>query len=76
MAAFDAIVQSVIAQNPFGCVAYITTGENHPAVEKTKEAYLVRLLYQDTDANTVGTAAHKFDTLPGFNSAALTLLVR
>ena len=67
VAAFNAIVQSVITQNPFGCVAYMTAGETHPAVEKTREAYTVRLLYQDADANTVGTGAHRFDTLPGYN---------
>ncbi len=29
VAAFNLIVQSVIADNPFGCVEYMTAGENH-----------------------------------------------
>jgi hypothetical protein len=74
VAAFNTIVQSVITQNPFGCVEYMTAGETHPAVEKTKEAYTVRILYQDEDANIVGTGAHKFNTLPGFTSGAAALL--
>jgi hypothetical protein len=39
VAAFNTIVQSVITDNPFGCVAYMTAGENHAPVEKTREAY-------------------------------------
>jgi len=75
VAGFNAIVQSVITQNPFGCVEYMTAGENHPGVEKTKEAYTVRLLYQDEDANIVGTAAHKFNCLPGYSAGSAALLV-
>ena len=66
MTTFNTIVQSVITANPFGCVAYMTACENHPAVEKTKEAYTVRIVYQDDDANTVGTGTHKFDSLAVF----------
>jgi hypothetical protein len=71
---FNTIVQSVITQNPFGCVAYMTAGENHPAVEKTKEAYTARIVYQDNDALTVGTGAHRFNSLTGFTSGATALL--
>jgi hypothetical protein len=74
VAAFDAIVQSVITQNPFGCVEYMTAGETHPAVEKTKEAYTARIVYQDDDAVTVGTGTHRFNSLAGFTSGATALL--
>jgi hypothetical protein len=74
VAAFNTIVQSVITQNPFGCVEYMTAGETHPAVEKTKEAYTARIVYQDSDAVTVGTGAHKFNSLTGFTSGAAALL--
>jgi hypothetical protein len=71
---FNTIVQSVIQGNPFGCVAYMTAGENHPAVEKTKEAYTARIVYQDSDALTVGTGTHRFNSLAGFTSGATALL--
>ena len=74
VATFNSIVQSVITSNPFACVAYMTAGESHPAVEKSKEAYTARLVYQDTDAKTVGTGNHKFDTLAGFNAGVTALL--
>jgi len=74
IATFNTIVQSVITDNPFECVAYMTAGESHPPVEKTKEAYTAKLVYQDTDAKTVGTGSHKFDTLAKFNAGVTALL--
>ncbi|MEN6443621.1 hypothetical protein [Methanoregula sp.] len=74
VATFNTIVQSVITDNPFECVAYMTAGQSHPPVEKTKEAYTAKLVYQDTDAKTVGTGSHKFDTLAKFNAGVTALL--
>jgi len=72
--AFNLIVQSVITDNPFGCVAYMTAGENHDPVEKTKEGYTARLVYEDANAKSIGTASHKFSTLAGFNAGVTALL--
>src|SRR5512137_1537335 len=74
VATFNTIVQSVITDNPFECVAYMTAGESHPPVEKSKEAYTAKLVYQDTDAKTVGTGSHRFDTLAKFNAGVTALL--
>jgi hypothetical protein len=74
VAAFNLIVQSVITDNPFGCVEYMTAGTNHPPVEKTREAYTARIVYEDTNAKTVGTATHRFSTLAGFNAGVTALL--
>ena len=68
------IVQSVITDNPFECVAYMTAGESHPPVEKTKEAYTAKFVYQDTDAKSVGTGSHTFDTLAKFNAGVTAIL--
>ncbi len=74
IATFNTIVQGVITSNPFACVAYMTAGESHPPVEKSKEAYTAKLVYQDTDAKTVGTGSHRFDTLAKFNAGVTALL--
>jgi len=47
------IARSVITENPFECVAYMTAGESHPAVENTMEAYTAKMVYQDAPAKTV-----------------------
>ena len=68
------IVQSVIDDNPFECVSYMTGGVTHDPVEKTREAYTAKLVYQDTEAKTVGTGSHKFDTLAKFNAGVTAVL--
>jgi hypothetical protein len=72
--AFNTIVQSVITNNPFECVAYMTAGVNHDPVEKVRESYTVRIIYQDPEAKTVGNNTSKFNTIAGFNAGATALL--
>lgn len=74
VATFNTIVQSVITDNPFACVAYMTAGESHPAVEKTKETYTVKVVYQDPLAKTVGTLSDKFNSIAGFTAGAAAIL--
>ena len=71
---FDTIVQSVITGNPFACVAYQTGGVDHAPVEKSKEAYVAKVLYQDSNAKTVGNQSGKFSSIAGFTAGAAALL--
>jgi len=72
--AFNLIVQSVITDNPFACVSYMTAGTNHAPVEKTREAYTARIVYEDGNAKTVGSGTHRFSTLAGFSAGVTALL--
>ncbi len=74
VAAFDAIVQAVITDNPFGCVAWTEAGISHQPVEKGREYYVAKIVYQDLLAKTVGTGAEKFNTIAGFNAGAAAIL--
>jgi hypothetical protein len=74
VAAFSAIVESVITANPFACVSYISAGTTHAPVEKTKESYVVKIVYQNSDAKVVGSLSDKYDTVAGFNAGAAALL--
>ncbi|MDO8873349.1 MAG: hypothetical protein Q7V05_11575 [Methanoregula sp.] len=73
VATFNSIVQSVITDNPFACVSYMTAGVTHDPVEKTRESYTVKVVYQDTEAKTVGTDSSKFGTIDGFTAGAAAL---
>ena len=55
VAAFATIVNGVVTNNPFGCTSYQSGGETLPAVEKTREAYTARIIYENNEAQTVGT---------------------
>jgi hypothetical protein len=74
VAAFNLIVQSVITDNPFACVAYITAGTSHPPVEKTRESYTAKIVYEDTNAKSVGTASDRYNTIAGFNAGIAATL--
>jgi hypothetical protein len=74
VSAFDTIVQSVITDNPFECIAYTEGGVTHQPVEKSKEAYVAKVVYQDALAKTVGNESSKFNTIAGFNSGAAAIL--
>jgi hypothetical protein len=72
--AFNTLVQSVITTNPFACVSYVTAGVTHAPVEKTKETYVAKVIYQDGDAKTIGNEAGKFNSISGFTAGATALL--
>jgi len=74
ISAFNAIVQSVIQTNPFGCVSYMSSGASHPPVQKTKESYTAKFMYQDSDAKTVGRASESYNTIAGYNDGIAAVL--
>jgi hypothetical protein len=74
VATFNTIVQSVITNNPFACVEYMTAGENHPAVEKTKETYTAKFVYQDEDAKKIGSGSESYSTISGYTAGVTAVL--
>ena len=68
--AFDNIVQGVITNNSFQCVSYNAQGVNHPPVEKSKQGYTSRVVYQDTEAKTVAIITVRAPTIAAFTSVA------
>jgi hypothetical protein len=74
VSAFNLIVQSVITDNPFACVSYMTAGETHDPVEKTRENYTAKMVYEDGNAVTIGIASHRFNTIAGYNAGVTALL--
>ena len=72
--AFDAIVQNIIRNNPFGCVSYRVPGKNHPPVEKVREMYTAKFVYEDEDGKRVGSSSEVYKTIAGFHAgvAAVT----
>ena len=72
--AFNAVVQSVIANNPFGCAARIVSGVNHPPIEKTKENYTARFVYQDTEAKKIGSGSESYGSIAGYKAGVSSVL--
>jgi len=74
VSSFDTIVGSVITDNPFECIAYMTAGVTHDPVEKTKETYTARLVYEDVDAKSTGTSTEKYNSIAGFAAGVAILM--
>ncbi len=74
VATFDSIVQAVLSENPFGCVEYIQAGVTHPAVEKSRESYTVRVNYEDGEGSRVGTITARSPTVAAFTANAAEIL--
>jgi hypothetical protein len=72
--AFDNLVQGVITNNPFQCVSYNAQGVNHPPVERSKQGYTARILYQDSDAKTVALITVRAPTIAAFTNVANQLV--
>ena len=74
IATFNTIVQSVINTNPFGCVSYMSAGVNHPPVEKTRETYTAKFVYQNIEAKTIGRTAESYNSIAGFNDGIAAVI--
>ena len=72
--AFNAIVQSVILNNPFGCVSYMSSGVNHAPVEKSRETYTAKFVYENESAVSVGNGSESYNTINGFNAGITAML--
>jgi hypothetical protein len=70
VAAFDNLVQGVITNNPFQCTTYNQGGSDHPPVERSKQGYTVRIVYQDGTAKTVAVITVRAPTIAAFTAAA------
>jgi len=46
--------QNPVTDNPFRCQVYMTAGENHSLVEKTREVYTAQIVYEGGYARTGG----------------------
>ena len=68
--AFDNLIQGVITNNPFQCTTYNQGGSDHPPVERSKQGYTSRIVYQDGMAKTVAFITVRAPTIAAFTAAA------
>jgi hypothetical protein len=67
--AFDNLVQGVIANNPFQCTTYNQGGSDHPPVERTRQGYTSRIIYQDGTAKTIALITVRAPTIAAFHGS-------
>jgi len=71
---FNNIIQAVITNNPFGSIPYMLDSTVHQPVERTRESYTARFVYEDTNAKRVGSTSESYSTLAGYNAGIAAVL--
>jgi hypothetical protein len=72
---FNALVQAVIDDNPFGCVGYTTkAGETIAPIIKNREHYTAKVNFVDGEGKKVGTVSLQSPTIAAFNANAAEVL--
>jgi len=62
---FDAIVKSLILANPLECTSYMKK-RTHPPIEKVRQLYTTKFVYENGDGERVGTGQDTYDTVEGY----------
>ena len=66
MMAFNAVVRSLILNNPLGCTSYRSAKKHHPPVEKVREMYTAKFLYENAEGKRVGSGSETYYTIDGY----------
>jgi hypothetical protein len=74
IAALDAVIESVLATNPFSCVDYEENGVTLPGVMRGRESYTVRVNYEDDAGTRVGTVTARAPSVAAFTACAADIL--
>jgi hypothetical protein len=64
--AFNAVVQLLILKNPFGCTSYRSAKKNHPPVERVREMYTAKFVYESAKGKRVGSGSEVYNTIDGY----------
>jgi len=74
IANFLALVQDIVDNNPWGCVAYTSAGKAVAAVVRGTEYYSGKIVYANAQAKTVGQISVKAPTSAAFSTDITTIV--
>jgi hypothetical protein len=75
VAAFDAIVRSLVMNSPLGCISYRTRRKVHQPVERVREMYTAKFVYENKEGKRTGSGQETYDSFEGYQlgiSAVIT----
>jgi hypothetical protein len=64
--AFNAVVRSLIFTNPLGCTSYWKAKKNHPPVQKVREMYTAKFIYENAKGKRIGYGLEMYNSLDGY----------
>ena len=72
--AFDAIIRSLIINNPLGCTSYFARRNNHPPVQKAREMYTAKFEYRNEIGKRIGTTIEMYDSVEGYETGIAAVI--
>lgn len=63
---FNAVVQMLIQKNPLGCTSYRSARKHHPPVERVREMYTAKFVYEDTKGKRIGIGLDRYNSIEGY----------
>jgi len=64
--AFDAVVRLLILKNPLGCTSYRSAKKHHPPVEKVREMYTAKFVYENARGKRIGNGLDMYNSIEGY----------
>jgi len=71
---FDGIVRTLSMKNPLGCRSYRSAREAHKAVEKVRELYTAKFVYEDDRGKRVGTGSETYNSVGGYRTGIASVI--
>jgi hypothetical protein len=72
--AFESVIQSLILKNPLGCTSYMSGKKNHPPVEKVREMYTAKFVYEDKKGKRIGIGSETYNTVDGYHTGIAAVI--
>jgi hypothetical protein len=60
--------------NPLGCTSYRTGRKCYPPVEKVREMYTAKFMYEDPNGKQIGTGQDMYDSVEGYQYGIAAVL--
>jgi hypothetical protein len=71
---YNALIQSILTDNPWNCTSYQSAGETIPAVKEGKEYVSGKIVYENTNGKQVGYINIQGPDSTGFATTLATIL--
>ncbi len=71
---FNGIVSSLILKNPLGCTSYRTARNHYPPVQKVREMYTAKFVYQNARGKRIGTGLDMYDSVEGYQTGIAAVI--
>jgi len=72
--AFNAIIRSLVHQNPLGCTSYNGRRKNYLPVQKVREMYTAKFEYRNERGKRIGTTIEMYDSVEGYETGIAAVI--